>query len=213
MLQYSRTGSCGSAWGGKTPFTFGNEHDVTVAAQGTRVHAAWVKSLHTLQLVQSSNGGQDWSTVTPVRELGAWHPDLAAATGTVALAWEDYQEGLPTIYLSRSTDQGATWNEQQVSLGDSFSVEPAVATDGQNTYVVWRDRRDGTWQLYLAQVSDVEPTPTATATITPTPTATSTPTSSATPTITRTATTTSTHTPTATRRPYRVLLPLMLKGE
>jgi len=53
-------------------------------------------------------------------------------------------------------------------------VNSAVATDGRSIYVVWRDRRDGTWELYLSEVSDVEPTPTAsptaTETVTPTPT-------------------------------------------
>ena len=110
-----------------------------------------------------------------IRSDGCWHPDLSAASSMVALAWEDYRHGLPAIYLSRSVDDGASWDEQRVSHADSFSTDPAVATDGQTAYVVWRDQRDGTWQLYLAQVSDVEPSPTATTstpTLTPTGTVT-----------------------------------------
>ena len=179
-----------------------------MAACGTSLHAAWIRPPHGLLYGRSANRGRDWSETT-VRPSESWHPDLGAESGLVALAWEDYRDGLPAVYVSWSIDDGVSWHEQRVSYGDGFSIEPAIATDSQSTYVVWRDQRDGTWQLYLGQVSDVEPTPTPTAPSTET----STPTQTATRTLTATSTATDTRTPTPspTIQVYQAYIPIMLK--
>lgn len=205
-LSYSRSLDGGAVWSSPTRLTYaGGAHDVTVAANGRQVLAAWLEPPHTLKRIASGNLGGAWGTVETVRTSGAWNPDLAAAPGILALAWEDYATGRPIIYLSRSATDGATWVEQRLSFGDSLSIEPAVATDGATAYVVWRDRRDGSWQLYLGQSSDTAPaptpSPTATATATCTATPTSTPEPTATPKVTATPTSTVTLTATCTETP------------
>jgi hypothetical protein len=208
VLKHHRGESCGADWQARDPPTFARGcHDVSAAAYGTSTHTAWLSSPHAgpphaLMYAGIRTPGSGWSEPAVISSDESWHPDLAAGPGVVALAWEDYRDGLPAIYLARSMDNGISWAEQRISYGDSFSVEPATASDGQTVYVVWRDRRDGNWQLYLGQVSDVEPSPTPTAaapthTATPTPTAsptaTATTTQTATPTVTVTATTTMAH--------------------
>jgi len=235
VLRYARSESCGTGWGPKTPLVYGAAHDVDIAASGTALYAAWIQPPHALVRQRSIHRGADWDTATTVCASGCWHPRLAAAPGMVALAWEDYRDGMPAIYLSRSGDDGSRWQEQRVSLGAGYCLDPDVATDGQTAYVVWRDGRDGDWELYLGLVSDIEPsptpsptptasptatptstqTPTATPTQTPTTTATSTPTCTATHTPTNTATPTAsptfTPTPTATTVVRRVYLPILLR--
>ncbi|HUT15364.1 MAG TPA: alkaline phosphatase family protein [Anaerolineae bacterium] len=221
ILKYAKSENCGSNWGQKNRLSYSRgDHDPVMAAGGTSLHAAWIRPPHGLLYGRSANRGRDWSETT-VRPSECWHPDLAAESGLVALAWEDYRDALPAIYVNSSTDDGVSWHEQRVSGGDGFSIEPAIATDGQSAYVVWRDQRDGTWQLYLGQVSDVEPTPTATLTETLTPTPTATPAETSTPTQTATSTLTATpsatSTPTGTRTPspttaiYQAYIPIMLK--
>jgi hypothetical protein len=215
-LSYSRSLDGGAGWSTPARLTYaGGAHDVTVAANGRRVLAAWLEPPHTLKRMSSGNLGGAWGTVETVRASGAWNPDLAAAPGMLALAWEDYAAGRPIIYLSRSATDGATWVEQRLSFGDSLSIEPAVATDGATAYVVWRDRRDGSWQLYLGQSSDTAPSPTpsptatatATATATRIATPTSTPEPTATPTCTATPTPTVTLTATCTATPSATVSP------
>jgi len=211
-LSYSRSLDGGAGWSTPARLTYaGGAHDVTVAANGRQVLAAWLEPPHTLKRMSSGNLGGAWGTVETVRASGAWNPDLAAAPGMLVLAWEDYAAGWPIIYLSRSATDGATWVEQRLSFGDSLSIEPAVATDGATAYVVWRDRRDGSWQLYLGQSSDTAPSPTpsptATATATCTATPTSTPEPTATPTVTATPTPTVTLTATCTATPSATASP------
>ncbi len=195
----------------------------SIAAAGTNVYAGWILPIwlqgedqvpHKLLENRSTNAGQSWEQHdgSIILTHRARNPELAAAGNTVAMAWEDYRNYRsepPFIDLNRSTDGGTTWREGRVSLGDDLSVDPGVATDAECTYVVWRDRRDGDWQLYLAQVCDVEPSPTsspqATPTSTHTPTTTATETATATeaptPTWTQTATATATGTETPTLAP------------
>jgi hypothetical protein len=185
----------------------------------------------------SGDAGHSWDQHSDqiIQSSPCRHTDLAAAPGLAALVWEDYRSGMPVIYLSRSADNGITWLEEQISHGNNLSVEPSVTTDGRTIYTVWRDRRDGTWQLYLSRVSDVEPSPTWTSTPTHTVTPTPTPTESATftptvaetltsiptftstpmPTETSAPTETATYTPTPTARPVRYVcfLPYVTKHE
>ncbi|MBM4429577.1 MAG: hypothetical protein FJ026_04410 [Chloroflexi bacterium] len=229
ILRYVRSETCGTAWGPKIDLAYGGAHDVAMAASGSLLHAAWIQKPHALIRQRSTNRGAVWDPAATVCASGCWHPSLAAAPGMVALVWEDYRDGAPAIYLSRSANDGVTWQEQRVSLGTGYCLDPDVATDGQTAYVVWRDARHGDWELYLGLVSDIEPTPTPSPTATPTatPTRTPTPTStatrtaspSATPSATRTSTATPTTsatftpTPTATAVVRRVYLPIILREE
>jgi len=248
-LKYSKSSDGGLSWMGDLDapaITWqSGSHNGSIAASGANVYAGWVLPIllqgeenvpDKLLWNRSTNSGQRWEQPqgSVVLTHRARNPELAACEDTVAMAWEDYrnyQTEPPFIALNRSTDGGVTWQETRVSLGDDLSVDPAVATDARDTYIVWRDRRDGAWQLYLAHVSDVEPTPTptstptqtttttATSTHTPTSTQTQTPTPTMTstrtptPTQTRTATLTPTLTPTATAVWYECFLPVLIRQE
>ena len=221
-LMYKRSASCAGGWGTDLPLPTqllgGNEG--SIAVHGSQVTAAWIVLPYALWSVepsdlmrnQSANAGVSWDprdygrgpgNGQTMHSTGCRNADLAAAAGLTALVWEDYRVPgrLPVIYLSRSSDNGATWQEQPVSFGSDWSVEPSVATDGRTAYVVWRDRRDGTWQLYLARLSDVEPSPTPTLSPTSTATPTATPSATQTPAPTSTATNTPVELPTATSAP------------
>lgn len=190
-------------------------NDAALAVNSGHVYAAWVRLPYLLWSVepstfmrnQSNNGGLSWDQTdygsgrangAEILSSGCHNTDLAAAPGLTALVWEDYRMPgqLPVIYLSHSADDGATWQEQPISRGNGYSIEPRVATDGRTIYTVWRDNRDGTWQLYLSRVSDTQPAPTPSSTATFTPTAT--PTTAPIPTSTSIPTPTTTSAPTAT---------------
>ena len=173
QLRHSMGHSCGGSWETGEPPSFGSgSHDITAAMVGSDLHVAWVSSQyavppHALSYTHKS-AGVGWSQSRVLRADGCWRPDIAAAPGLVALAWEDYRDGMPSIYLGRSLDDGSTWSEQAITSGH-YPSEPALATDGQSAFVCWRDLRDGTWQLYLRELGAEEPTPTATqSTVTPT---------------------------------------------
>lgn len=67
-------------------------------------------------LVRSADNGTTWQKPQPMRPddlklTRAQYPVVAmgASPGTVMLAWEDWRDIRPNVYVSYSTDYGATW--------------------------------------------------------------------------------------------------------
>ena len=219
------SGNCGLVWSMalNPPSTSYGAHDVALAATDSQVYAAWIQLEHLdwsasqpmgLFRASAGLGGQLWVSPTHVRTLGARHPRMAAQDGLIALVWENYPYPCTNIQISYSRDAGREWQERVVTPGGHLVADPDVATNGQDIHVVWRDRRSGTWQLYVGTISQAEPSPTPSSTATPTATSTLSPTASSptvTPSATRTATSTSspaasspTATPSATGTTTRI---------
>ena len=76
-------------------------------------------------------------------------PAIAAAPdGTLYAAWEDLRDGQWNVYLSKSTDGGATWSTNRpVRPTDSAVARRApdiVAAGGGKVYVAWEESAGGT---------------------------------------------------------------------
>jgi len=231
-LKFARTEGCTDTWirDALPPTFIRGAHDGSLAVDGPLVHSAWVvlehlswsAEPHDTMRGRSSNGGLGWEQATALFSTPTRHTRMAASADMVAMVWEDYRGGFPTIRLTHSLDDGSSWQDQRVSQGDALVAEPAVAVEGETAYVVWRDQRDGTWQLYLGEVGQGEPIPTPTCTptrtLSPTPTftatdtATQTPTASATQSPTLTESPSATNTPSLTATPLWVYLPMVRKG-
>lgn len=113
---------------------------------------------------RSLDGGQSWRETLDLTDqltaidrladpLAPSHraiegPGLAAFAGNVYVAWADNSSGNYEVYLMRSTDGGATFapargatNLRPGNISETTfdSRCPAVAADGSNVYVVWKD--------------------------------------------------------------------------
>lgn len=210
VLRLSSTEDLGQSWkkapAVSPPTVEWGTQDAGLAIDGPNLYAAWIQVLNQtwktppfgLQENASSNRGGTWPTPATLVDHGTRHPRVAAAGGIVALAYEDMSGGGPAVYWRRSADRGVTWSAPELfSPEGQWAVEPEVAMDGDRTYVVFRGLSDGAWQVYLAEASDTEPTPTPS----PTATNTSTPTATLTPTLT----------PTVAPPTHRALLPVILR--
>jgi hypothetical protein len=62
------------------------------------------------------------------------------------------------VFVVRSTDSGATWGlpiQLSTPTGTSFvAAEPRIAAAGTNVYVVWRDNRSGSLDVYARSSTD-----------------------------------------------------------
>lgn len=88
-------------------------------------------------------------------------PQIAAdGDGHVYAVWEDTRNGSSDIYFNYSSDYGFTWQASDIRLdkdvpGASPSNSPQIASDNSGyVYVVWKDERNGSSNIYFNFSSD-----------------------------------------------------------
>jgi hypothetical protein len=154
-LKFRKSNNGGQNWGEKltlyTAFDYGANYPV-IAASGEKVYVAYYRNTSgnsEVFLVKSENGGQSFGNeiqVTNSIKL-AQVPQIQASGDTVVIAYEDRDNDWNyQIFLTYSTDAGATWSEP-VNL--SNTIENArwcnLAMQGQRLVVMWNDQTGATY--------------------------------------------------------------------
>ena len=106
-----------------------------------RVHVVWVEEDAGGAVPfykRSIDAGESWGP--PIR-LGegaaqAFNPSVAAARGSVYVAWQRNGPGGSQIYFRRSTDGGVHWRPEQ-QLTEEMAGSPSIATEGATVHVVY----------------------------------------------------------------------------
>jgi hypothetical protein len=144
-----------------TDFRLTNDPNASVfpfiAVSGSFIHVVWRDSRNgplAIYYKRSTDNGLSWSTDTKLTNdsaiIGANHyPFMAASGSNVYVVWPDSRIGNSEIYYKRSTNNGLNWTEDTRLTQDPASSEYAyVAATGSNVHVVWRDNRDGNFEIY-----------------------------------------------------------------
>ena len=105
----------------------------------------------------SDDFGDSWSedtNLTPEGEQAEF--SYPAVDGeTIHLVWRDFRAGNAEIYYKRSEDGGLTWTDDQRLTDDPGQSEhPKLVAQGDNLYLVWRDNRDGSYEIYFKKSTD-----------------------------------------------------------
>jgi len=102
--------------------------------------------LSTPVIASSTNGGDTWQFSTDTIKTGIF-PACALGTGVLHLAMNAYNMPLlrPEILYWRSTDLGFSWTKKEFmsSVDGAFSMGAAIAAEGNNAFVAWRDTKFG----------------------------------------------------------------------
>ena len=145
-----------------------------IAVHGERVYIVWEDDRNgtsDIYLRASADGGSSFGPEVRVDDTTVnkvpWDDNTAqrepaiavAPNGTIYVAWEDNREGKYLIFISCSTDNGATFSED-ILIDWSFEgiqYDPAIAVspDG-DIYVAWEDSREmqGSFQIYVSHSGD-----------------------------------------------------------
>ena len=86
---------------------------------------------------------------------GSAYPQIAVDGLNIYVVWQDNTlGGNPEIYFKRSVDGGASWTTKALTNNAGVSVNPTIAVDGQNIYVVWDDDTSGNSEIYFKKSVD-----------------------------------------------------------
>jgi len=161
-IYYKRTTDNGSSWGPDTRLTNdpAEQSFASVAVSGSDVHVVWRDNRDSYwenYYKRSTDGGSTWDADTRLTDApgGSGIPSVAAAGNSVHVVWYDDRDGNLEIYYKQSTDSGSSWGPDTRLTNDPAEQSCAsVAVLGSNVYVVWRDVRDGNWEIWYKRSTD-----------------------------------------------------------
>lgn len=106
---------------------------------------------------RSVDAGASWSSDTLLSPNGvkAEFPFPAISAKTIHLVWRDTRDGNAEIYYKSSVDEGVSWTATERLTNDPGESEhPKLLADGNNIHLVWRDNRDGSYEVYYKGSTD-----------------------------------------------------------
>jgi len=156
-IYYKRSTDGGTSWGADTRLTNNSAGSAypSVTVSGLVVNVVWEDNRDgndEIYYKRSTDGGTSWGADTRLTNNSAAseRPSVTVSGSVVHVVWDDGRDGShPEIYYKRSTDGGTSWGADfRLTNNPANSFSPFVSVSGSVVHVVWRDERDGNFEIY-----------------------------------------------------------------
>ena len=135
----------------------GHSEEAQVIENGSSIFVLWIDDSAGSRNIFFKKSSDDGCTFSPTIDLGtgeggSMSPKMAFANDNLYAIWEHSPRNNGAIYFTRSTDNGATF-ENVKNLGNNTGLNgyPQVSASGKNVYVVWHDATNG---IYFTRSTD-----------------------------------------------------------
>lgn len=155
-IYYKRSTDAGTSWGSDTRITNNSSAswNTSLAVSSQTVHVIWIDNRdgnNEIYYKRSTDNGTTWGTDIRLTDDAAFSefPSITVSGLAVHVVWTDNRDANNEIYYKTSTDGGVTWgSETRLTNNSALSLTPSVAVSGTTVHVVWRDNRDGNYEIY-----------------------------------------------------------------
>jgi hypothetical protein len=140
----------------------GNALNPQISSSGKDFLTAWVdyRNSYTSPDIYGARIGNGGNVIDPtgiaISTLGGLEYEPSVGFGGIyyLVAWEDMRNGLYDIYCARIDSNGVLVDPNGIALAivDSLQRNTAIAFDGTNYFVVWQDKRNGSYDIYGCRV-------------------------------------------------------------
>jgi hypothetical protein len=80
-------------------------------------------------------------------------PSMAWTGSEWAVAWHDYRDGAPEIYLALVDSTGTkTSHDVRITTASGFSEDVSLVWTGSELGAAWADSRHGDWEIYFTRI-------------------------------------------------------------
>ena len=161
-IYYKRSSDGGISWGTDTRLTNNLSYSVypSIAVSGSVVHIAWSDDRdgnYEIYYKRSTDSGIIWGADNRLTNNPSTseYSSVSVSGLVVHVLWQDQRDGNYEIYYKRSTDGGASW-EQDIRLPNNpeFSVFSSVSVSGSAVNAAWADQRNGNLEIYYKLSTD-----------------------------------------------------------
>jgi hypothetical protein len=156
-IYYKRSTDAGVSWGADTRLTnnSASSYNPSVAVSGSVVHVIWTDNRdvsYEIYYKRSTDAGVTWGADTRLTNnpYASVSPSVAVSGSVVHVVWDDRRDGSNgEIYYKRSTNEGVSWGaDTRLTNNTAESWYPSIAVSGSVVHVIWRDYRDGNFEIY-----------------------------------------------------------------
>jgi hypothetical protein len=132
-----------------------------IASSGEAVHIVWADNRngnYEIYYKRSMDRGTTWDGDVRLTNniANSILPSLAIENSVIHVVFQDDRHGYIEIFYVRSTDGGISWdNDLRLTESLGYSRNPTVAFFESNVHVVWRDNRDGNYEVYYKRSTDL----------------------------------------------------------
>ena len=140
----------------------GSSNTWSIAARRDSVYIVWTDTRDgnsEIYFKRSLDAGAHWEPDLRLTNDPAISglPSILLYDTIIHVAWYDTRAGAGNfeIYYKRSTDAGVTWSaDTRLTYDPAFSWYQSIACTDQNLHVVWRESRDGNYDIFYKRSSD-----------------------------------------------------------
>ena len=132
-----------------------------IALSGNNVYSSWIEKSadNSTNIIFTKSNDQGNSFGAPLHVThnvgNSGIPKLSADGNNVYLTWEDNSRGDYDVFLSKSSDSGASFHVPlDISTTTGQSGTPEVIASGNNVYAVWMDNTSGNYDIFFTKSSD-----------------------------------------------------------
>ena len=159
-IYYKRSTNSGIKWSNDMRISANDSLDASsipsIAVLDSIVHVVWMDSRNgycfEIYYDRSLDNGTTWGNdirLTSNDSASSVLPCIAVSGTNIHVVWQDMRDGNNEIYYIRSMNNGVSWgNETRLTSNDSSSTRPSIAVSDSNVHVVWKDTRDGNYEIY-----------------------------------------------------------------
>lgn len=156
-------------WEPDVRLTYDDESSVTgssntwsIAARHDSVYIVWTDTRDgnsEIYFKRSLDAGDHWEADMRLTDDPASSalPSILLQDTIIHVAWFDTRAGMNNfeIYYKRSTDAGVTWSaDTRLTYDPAISWYQSIAFTSQNLHVVWRETRDGNYEIFYKRSPD-----------------------------------------------------------
>jgi hypothetical protein len=154
----------GTTWGTDTRLSNNTSASdfPSVSVSGSDVHVVWRDFRNNddeIYYKHSTDSGTNWGLETRLTNSSGLseEPSVSTSGSFVHVAWYDSRDlnGNVEIYYKRSTDSGTSWGaDTRLTNNPATSYEPSISVSESVVHLVWRDDRDGNFEIYYKRSTD-----------------------------------------------------------
>ncbi len=132
-----------------------------IALSGSHVYSSWIEKStdNSTNIIFTKSDDQGSTFDAPLHVThntgNSGIPKLSADGNQVYLTWEDNSRGDYEVFLSKSSDSGASFHVPvDISTTTGQSGTPEVVVSGNNLYAVWMDNTSGNYDIFFTKSTD-----------------------------------------------------------